>query len=191
MVLRAVLQRHGQTVSRIGPEVCTSGPIQLFYVSRLDCQAFSRNFSALFVKSGLKTAQTVRAPTGFGRLCAFWTAPAAPRAPTLCALCHASGWAHGRVAKCGLREKCRSGLRPSPVFSSVPFLGFPMRLPCALLVTRRALRDGTLFPAPPEMPRPLAACFPVCAVHCAPAPGRSALLRRPAGKPRRAAPCPP
>ena len=176
MVLRAVLQRHGQTVSRIGPEVCTSGPIQLFYVSRLDCQAFSRNFSALFVKSGLKTAQTVRAPTGFGRLCAFWTAPAAPRAPTLCALCHASGWAHGRVAKCGLREKCRSGLRPSPVFSSAPCLSSPMRLPSALLRCHAPpVRDARL-PSDSGHKRPVCELVwfvPVAPVH----PGCSRRLR--------------
>ena len=47
--------------------------------------------------------------------------------------CHAAGWAHGRGAKSGLREKCRSGLCPSPVFSPAPCLSSPMRLPSALL----------------------------------------------------------
>ena len=56
--------------------------------------------------------------------------------------CHAAGWAHGRVAKSGLREKCRSGLCPSPVFSSVPCLSSPMRLPSALLVV--TLRVGRM-----------------------------------------------
>ena len=62
--------------------------------------------------------------------------------------CHAAGWAHGRVAKSGLREKCRSGLCPSPVFSSAPCLSSPTRLPSALLaVTLRVGRmAGSLSP---------------------------------------------
>ena len=63
--------------------------------------------------------------------------------------CHAAGWAHGRVAKSGLREKCRSGLRPSPVFSSAPCLSSPMRLPSALLaVTLRLFATPGFPPAP-------------------------------------------
>ena len=63
--------------------------------------------------------------------------------------CHAAGWAHGRVAKSGLREKCRSGLCPSPVFSSAPCLSSPMRLPSALLaVTLRLFATPGFPPAP-------------------------------------------
>ena len=71
--------------------------------------------------------------------------------------------------------------RPGP--GRVPS-GFPLRSRLSPLpmtaqrfpVTPRALRNGTLLTTPPEMPRPPAACFPVCVVRCAPAPGRSALL---------------
>ena len=63
--------------------------------------------------------------------------------------CHAAGWAHGRVAKSGLREKCRSGLCPSPVFSPAPCLSSPMRLPSALLaVTLRLFATPGFPPAP-------------------------------------------
>ncbi len=66
-----------------------------------------------------------------------------------CSRCHAAGWAHGRVAKSGLREKCRSGLCPSPVFSPAPCLSSPMRLPSALLaVTLRLFATPGFPPAP-------------------------------------------
>ena len=41
----------------------------------------------------------------------------------------------------------------------------------ASLVTLHTLRDGTLRTAPPKMPPAVPACFSVCAVCCAPAPG--------------------
>ena len=65
------------------------------------------------------------------------------------ASCHAAGWAHGRVAKSGLREKCRSGLCPSPVFSSAPCLSSPMRLLSALLVVTLRLFATPGFPPAP------------------------------------------
>ena len=43
------------------------------------------------------------------------------------------------------------------------------------IITLLALRDGTLLTAPRKMPLTSSACFFVCAVRCAPAPGRSAL----------------
>ena len=92
------------------------------------------------------------------------------------ASCHAAGWAHGRVAKSGLREKCRSGLRPSPVFSSAPCLSSPMRLPSALLRCHAPpVRDARL-PSDSGHKRPvceLAWFVPVAPVH----PGCSRRLR--------------
>ena len=106
--------------------------------------------------------------------------------------CHAAGWAHGRVAKSGLREKCRSGLCPSPVFSSAPCLSSPMRLLSALLaVTLRVGRmAGSLSPgsaknAAPGCARRLffrlrPALAPLCAYPPRFSLSRSACLRRPA-----------